>query len=438
MTASAAALQPPRPSRGPGGWCLASLHQVRGLNKSCGLVGYPNVGKSTLFNAFVGASVAAAENFPFCTIEPNTVKIGVPDLRLDLLAKVCKAQKVIPGTVEIRDIAGLIKGASTGAGMGNSFLGQIRGCQVVLHVVRCFADERIVHVDDPVNIDPVKEYENILEELIIADLEMASRRLPVLRKKALVTRESEKLLPVYEAVLAALEAGRPARSALAVSGTSTMSDEFLTQLITAKPVVVLANVGPEDAAKGNAFSERLVGHIVASEAAAAEEARAVAGAAAGGKGKAPASAGDLAPGQLCAERRCVVVSAPLEAEVSQLDDEEFRKEYLQSYGVQERALPRVLKESQSLLSLVSYLTVGEVEARAWFVPKGSRAAEAAGAIHSDFTKNFEQADVWSYEDIVKHGGKAQCRKVGLMKQRGRDYEVQDGDVMEFRIKGGRS
>jgi len=419
---------------GVGGLGLAACQQVRGLNRACGLVGYPNVGKSTLFNAFVGASIAAAENFPFCTIEPNTVKIGIPDARLEKLAATCGAAKVLPGMVEIRDIAGLIKGASAGAGMGNAFLGQIRGVQVVLHVVRCFSDASIVHVDDPINIDPVNEYESILEELIIADLELASRRLPPLRKRATNNREAEQMLPVYESVLATLEGGRPARSALSRIGGVTLGDEFLSQLITAKPVVVLANVSPEDAATGNAFSERLAAHIASSEEAAEAEAANLRAAVAGSKPS------DNPPAGTLAARRCVVVSAPLEAEVSQLDDDEFRLEYLESYGMKDglRALPRVLAESQSLLGLVSYLTVGEQEARAWFVPKGSRAAEAAGAIHSDFTKNFEQADIWSYEDIIRLGGKGACRKAGLVKQKGKDYEVQDGDVMEFRIKGGRS
>merc|ERR1740121_1313266 len=324
--------------------CLGAAVQARALNNACGLVGYPNVGKSTLFNAFVGSTMAAAENFPFCTIEPNVVKVGVPDPRLDALATTCGAAKTVPGTVEIRDIAGLIKGASAGAGMGNAFLSQIRGVQVVLHVVRCFSDPSIVHVEDPVNIKPVQEYESILEELTIADLEMASRRLPALRKRATGSGAVEKMLPVYEAVLSALEAGRPARSALADlpegAGISA-GDEFLSQLITAKPCVVLANVGPEDAAQGNAFAAELSAHVAQSEA-------------------------DSSSGAAVAARRCAVVSATLEAEVAALDDEEFRQEYLESYGITggDRALPRVLKESQALLGLISYLTVGADEPRA--------------------------------------------------------------------------
>jgi len=312
--------------------------------------------------------------------------------------------------------------------MGNAFLSQIRGVQVVFHVVRCFSDPSILHVEDPVNIDPVKEYESILEELVISDLDLASRRLPALRKKATTSKDAEKLLPVYESVLAALEAGRPARSAL-IGADAASNDEFLSQLITAKPVVVLANVSPEDAAKGNAFSERLSAHVLMSEEAAAQEALKRAG----------AKSSDLALAGMAA-RRCVVVSATLEAEVAQLDDEEFAREYLESYGLDQthRALPRILAESQSLLSLTSYLTVGVEEARAWFVPKGSRANDAAGAIHSGFAKNFEQAEIWNVDDIVRLGSKAACRKAGLVRQKGKDYEVQDGDVMEFKIKGGRS
>lgn len=287
----------------------------------------------------------------------------------------------------------------------------------MLHVVRCFSDASVVHIEDPVNIDPVQEYESILEELTIADLEVAARRLPALRNKAKSNGAVEKMLPAYEAVLRALEAGQPARAGLAElpeGADASTGDEFLSQLITAKPCVVLANVGPEDAAKGNDYAAALAAHIEKSEA----------GSPAGSSGA----------------RRCVVVSATLEAEVAALDDEEFQKEYLESYDITggDRALPRVLKESQSLLGLVSYLTVGVEEARAWFVPKGSRCAEAAGAIHGGFVKNFEQADIWSYEDILRLGGKAACRKAGLVKQKGKDYEVQDGDVIEFRIKGGRS
>lgn len=354
------------------------------------------------------STVAAAENFPFCTIEPNVVKVGVPDVRLHRLAELCASERTVPGQLEIRDIAGLIKGASAGAGMGNAFLSQIRGVQVVFHVVRCFSDQRIVHVEDPVNIDPVKEYESILEELIIADLEYASKRLPALRKKATTSPEVAKQLPTYEALLKCLEDGKAARHALPKDEEVPANDDFLTQLITAKPVVVLANVAAEDAASGNDFTARLAERI-ASEA--------------------------------TAQTRFMVVSAQLEAEVAALDDEDFRVEYLESYGLDTkgpRALTRVLEESQGLLRLVSYLTVGEQEARAWFVPRGSKAHEAAGAIHSDFTKNFEQAEIWSYDDLLRHGSKAACRKAGAVKMKGKDYEVQDGDVIEFRIRNARS
>lgn len=385
------------------------------LNKACGLVGYPNVGKSTLFNAFVGSTVAAAENYPFCTVEPNTIKVPVPDPRLETLSKVCASGKVVQGTVEIRDIAGLIKGAASGAGMGNEFLSQIRGVQVVLHVVRCFSDAAVVHVEDPVNIDPIAEYESILEELVIADLELASRRLPALRKKAINNAEMTKMLPIYEAALAALEDGKPAREAFAGADDvgAEPSDDFLRQLITAKPTVVLCNVKPEDAATGNEYTERLIAHV---------------------------SAGESSKGTVVGRRSCKVVSATLEAEIAEIDDDEFRVELLESYGLQggERALPRVLNECQDLLNLVSYLTVGDIEARAWFVPKGSKAHQAAGAIHTDFVKNFEQAEVWAYDDVVALGGKSAVRKAGKVKQKGKDYEVRDGDVMEFRIKGGRS
>lgn len=391
-------------------WACIGGQQARDLNRACGLVGYPNVGKSTIFNAFVGSSVAAAENFPFCTVEPNVVKVGVPDPRLQKLAAVCNSAKVVPGMVEIRDIAGLIKGASAGAGMGNEFLSQIRGVQVVLHVVRCFSDVDIIHVEDPVNIDPVREYESILEELTIADLEFASRRLPALVRKASQNDYIKSMLPTYDAVKAALEDGKPARTALTgVSAEHT--DEFLIQLITAKPVVVLANVKAEDAAKGNEYAARLKEHLVNSAAHAAIGAP-----------------------------RCVVISAALEAEVAQIDDEDFQKEYLESYGLQngQRALPRVLDECKGLLGLMSFFTAGEIEAKAWFVAQKARANDAAGAIHSDFVRNFEQAEIWSVEDVLRLGGKGACRKAGLVRQKGKDYEVQENDLIEFRVKNAKS
>lgn len=301
--------------------------------------------------------------------------------------------------------------------MGNEFLSQIRGVQVVLHVVRCFSDAAVVHVEDPVNIDPIADYESILEELVIADLELASRRLPALRKKAINNPELTKVLPIYEAVLAALEDGKPARDAMAGADNASMlaepTDDFLRQLITAKPTVVLCNVKPEDAAMGNEYTERLMAHV---------------------------AAGESARGCAVGRRSCKVVSATLEAEIAEIEDEEFRVECLESYGLLggERVMPRVLNECQDLLNLVSYLTVGDIEARAWFVPKGSKAHQAAGAIHTDFMKNFEQAEVWDYNDVVKLGGKSAARRAGKTKQRGKDYEVRDGDVIEFRIKGGRS
>eukprot|EP00439_Symbiodinium_sp_Y106_P022112 s3016_g2.t1 len=340
----------------PQQWFLrhSLVGQTRGLNRACGLVGYPNVGKSSLFNAFAGAAVAAAENFPFCTIEPNIVKVGVPDPRLDRLAELFSSQRTVPGQVEIRDIAGLIKGASTGAGMGNAFLSQIRGVQVVFHVVRCFSDQKVVHVEDPINIDPVKEYESILEELVIADLEYASKRLPALRKKATTApstgSDPAKMLAVYEEILKCLEDGKPARYALARQDEDCF-DDFLAQLITAKPVVVLANVAAKDAANGNEFTARLAEHVQT-------DAQALGGLAS----------------------RFIIVSAQLEAEVAALDDKDFQAEYLESFGLDTnspRALSRVLAESQSLLKLISFLTVGEMEARAWFVPLGSRAHEAS-------------------------------------------------------------
>jgi len=394
--------------------------QARFLNRACGLVGYPNVGKSTLFNAFAGSSIAKAENFPFCTIDPNVVKVGVPDARIHQLAETCRSAKVVPGEVEIRDIAGLIKGASGGAGMGNAFLSHIRGVQVVLHVVRCFSDADVVHVEDPVNIDPVREYESVLEELIIADLEVATKRLPQMRKRALNNRDMEQRLPTYEAVLKALQDGHRASVANTDIEQSKIwpTDDFLSQLITAKPTIVLANVGLEDSATGNQYTDQLAGHLKQSSVHHSK------------------SASTASP----SFTRCLVVSAPLEAEVTQIDDPEFLHDYLESYGLttSERVLPRILSECQQLLHLVPYFTVGDIEAKAWFVPKGSRSHEAAGAIHSDFVRNFVHAEIWSVEGILKMGSKLAAQKAGLTRIKGKDYEVQDGDVIEFLVKNAKS
>ncbi|KAF4711985.1 hypothetical protein FOZ63_003472, partial [Perkinsus olseni] len=297
--------------------------QVRHFNKSCGLVGYPNVGKSTTFNAIVGAQLAEAANFPFCTIEPNISKASVPDPLLDDLAKVEGSAKKIPGQLEVRDIAGLVKGASEGQGMGNSFLANIRHVHCIIQVVRCFSDSRIAHVDDPVNIDPVSEFEAISDELLIADLEMATRKMPGLRKRACAEPEAKKMLPLYEAWLKGLEEGVPVRSLLDVDklmetfGSRVMAtDPLLCVLITAKPILVMANVRPEDVESGNDYTEALQRHVT----------------------------------EKCTRGvELVVASSILEEETSSLGDADFLAEYLDSYGLTEPRLPRMMDSVKTLL-----------------------------------------------------------------------------------------
>eukprot|EP00386_Alphamonas_edax_P010911 GDKI01034843.1.p1 GENE.GDKI01034843.1~~GDKI01034843.1.p1 ORF type:complete len:404 (+),score=64.36 GDKI01034843.1:82-1293(+) len=367
--------------------------------ESCGLVGYPNVGKSTLFNALAQAQLAQAENYPFCTIDPNITKTIVPDKRLEHLAKICGCERVVPGQVEIRDIAGLIKGASEGAGMGNQFLSHIRGVNAILHVVRCFVDPKITHVEDAVNLTPIKEYESVLTELLISDLEVASKRVPAMRRKASNDQMSEKLLPIYEKALKALENGKTVRSVLDKDEMALAGAEL--PFISSKPTLVICNVEAESAKEGNELSRQLSEYIHAQ--------------------------GDSS----------LVISAKLESEACGLKeggDDGMYGEYLESYGLKEPALRKVLTSCLKMLDLSYYYTAGKVETRAWFINRGAKAPEAAGVIHGDFQKGFLSCDVWKYEDVVQHGSMDACRKAGKMKTKGKDYTVEEGDILEFRHK----
>ena len=356
----------------------------------CGIVGLPNVGKSTLFNALTATQAAQAANYPFTTIEPNVGKVSVPDVRLDKLAELCKSAKVVPTQLAFVDIAGLVKGASQGEGLGNQFLGHIREVDAVLHLVRCFEDGNVVHVAG--RVDPVADSETIETELMLADLESLERRKGPLEKTARGgDKEAKATLPVLEKLLAALKAGTPA-GRVAVTPEEAPIVRSLG-LLTAKPVLYVCNVSEAEAANGNAYTKRM------------EE-----------KAKAEG-------------RGCVVISAALEAEVAQLSDPAERAEYLSSLGLQETGLSRVIRAGYALLGLITFLTAGPKESRAWTIAKGTKAPGAAGQIHSDLERGFIRADVIAYDDYVKAGGEAQARAAGKMRSEGKEYVVQDGDVI---------
>ena len=361
---------------------------------NCGIVGLPNVGKSTLFNALTSTAQAEAANYPFCTIEPNVGRVPVPDPRLDALARLSKSPKVIPTVLEIVDIAGLVRGASKGEGLGNQFLGHIRSVDAVLEVLRCFEDPNITHVEG--SVDPLRDAETIETELLLADLDSLERRIDPLRKRANTgDREAKAEATVMERALAALREGKPART-VKLSAEETRLFKQL-HLLTAKPVLYICNVDEHSAATGNAYSARV-----------AEKAKAE------GAG-------------------VVIVSAAIEAEVAQLGSSEERRDFLDSLGLSETGLDRVIGAGYALLDLVTFLTTGPKETRAWTVQRGATAPQAAGAIHSDFERGFICAEVIAYDDFVACGGEQAAKEAGKMRQEGRDYVVKDGDVVHFRF-----
>lgn len=360
----------------------------------CGIVGLPNVGKSTLFNALTATAAAEAANFPFCTIEPNVGRVGVPDPRLDMIAKIGGSAKIVPTQLEFVDIAGLVRGASKGEGLGNQFLANIRETDAIIKVVRCFIDENVTHVEG--EVDPIRDAETIETELMLADMESLERRVTALGKKAKGgDKDSKMQLDLVERALKVLEQGKPART-MEVSEDEAKSFQML-QLLTAKPILFVCNVEEEAAAEGNALSAKVA------EMAAAQGARSV------------------------------VISAKIEEEVSQLDSEEEKQEFLETLGLEETGLARVIREGYALLGLITFFTVGPKEARAWTVHKGAKAPQAAGAIHSDFERGFIKAETIAYTDFVELGGEQACKEAGKMRQEGRDYIVHDGDLMLFRF-----
>ncbi len=359
----------------------------------CGIVGLPNVGKSTLFNALTESAAAQAANYPFCTIEPNVGEVPVPDPRLNTLAAIAKSAQVVPTRLTFVDIAGLVRGASKGEGLGNQFLAHIREVDAIAYVLRCFEDSDVVHVEG--RVDPLADAETIETELMLADLDSLERRVPVLEKKIRgQDKEAKQTLALLERALVLLREGKPARLA-AVSEEEQAAFKSLG-LLTSKPVLYVCNVDEASAATGNLHSERV-------EALAQAE----------GAG-------------------CIVISAKIEAELAELPPEE-RKVYLAELGLAEPGLNRLIREGYKLLGLITYFTAGPKEARAWTVPQGTRAPQAAGVIHSDFEKGFIRAETIAYDDYVALSGEAGAREAGKLRLEGKDYVVKDGDVLHFRF-----
>jgi GTP-binding protein YchF len=356
-----------------------------------GIVGLPNVGKSTLFNALTRTAAAQAANFPFCTIEPNVGEVNVPDGRLEKLAAIAKSKTIIPTRMTFVDIAGLVRGASKGEGLGNQFLANIRECDAVAHVLRCFEDDDVTHVEG--RVDPVADAETVETELMLADLESVEKRLLGLQRKLRGgDQEAADQARLLEAAKVALEAGRPART-VKVDAEDARTWRLL-QLLTGKPVLYVCNVEEGAAATGNAHSEAVA-------AKAASE----------GAG-------------------CVVISAAIEEEIAQLEDAE-RAEFLADLGLEEPGLDRMIHEGYRLLGLSTYFTVGPKEARAWTIPSGATAPQAAGVIHGDFERGFIRAETIAYGDFVGLGGEQPAKEAGKMRSEGKAYKVADGDVLHF-------
>jgi len=359
----------------------------------CGIVGLPNVGKSTLFNALTESAAAQAANYPFCTIESNVGEVPVPDPRLDRLATIAKSAQIVPTRLTFVDIAGLVRGASQGEGLGNQFLAHIREVDAIAYVLRCFEDNDVVHVEG--RVDPIADAETIETELMLADLDSLERRVPILEKKIRgQDKEAKKTLALLERALVLLREGKPAR--LAAIEEDERAEFRTLGLLTAKPVLYVCNVDEASAATGNVHSARV-------EALAKAE----------GAG-------------------CVIISAKIEAELAELPPDE-RQAYLADLGLQEPGLNRLINEGYRLLGLITYFTAGPKEARAWTVPEGTRAPQAAGVIHTDFEKGFIRAETIAYDDYVALSGETGARDAGKLRLEGKDYVVKDGDVLHFRF-----
>ncbi len=360
----------------------------------CGIVGLPNVGKSTLFNALTETQAAQAANYPFCTIEPNVGQVAVPDARLEKIAAIAKSAKTVPTQLAFVDIAGLVKGASKGEGLGNQFLGNIREVDAIVHVLRCFEDDDIQHVAN--KVDPIADAEVVETELMLSDLESLEKRVPAAVKRATGgDKEAKILASVLGQALELLREGKPAR--LTEPKDEEEARHFAqAQLLTAKPVLYVCNVAEEDAADGNALSAEVFAKAEREGA------------------------------------QAVVVSAAIESELVGMDPED-RGEYLSELGLEESGLSRVIRAGYTLLGLNTFFTAGPKEARAWTYPQGARAPQAAGEIHTDFEKGFIRAETIAFDDYVALGGESGAREAGKLRQEGKEYLVQDGDVMLFKF-----
>jgi GTP-binding protein YchF len=359
----------------------------------CGIVGLPNVGKSTLFNALTQTAAAQAANYPFCTIEPNVGEVAVPDPRLAILAKAAKSAQIVPTRISFVDIAGLVRGASKGEGLGNQFLGNIREVDAIVHVLRCFEDGDVTHVEG--KIDPIADAETVETELMLADLDSLEKRILPLEKKAKGgDKDAIALAALMTKALVLLREGKPARQAkLAIEEEAAYSQ---LGLITSKPVLYVCNVDEASAATGNDFSRKV-------EAMAAAEGA-----------------------------EAVVFSAKIESEIAIIPIEE-RADYLEAAGLPEAGLDRMIRAGYHLLGLITYFTVGPKETRAWTIVKGTKAPKAAGVIHTDFEKGFIRAETTAYDDYVAAGGEAGAKEAGKMRLEGKDYVVKDGDILMFRF-----
>jgi len=360
---------------------------------NCGIVGLPNVGKSTLFNALTATAAAQAENFPFCTIEPNIGRVAVPDVRLDDLARIAGSENIIPSQLEFVDIAGLVKGASKGEGLGNQFLSNIRETDAIIYVLRCFDDPDIIHVDGAVN--PIRDSETIETELLIADMESLERQIQNIQRKAKGDKEAAAQLALMERVKIVLDAGQAARHVEVDEDEGAMFQSLC--LLTSKPVLYVCNVSEADAAQGNDWSRSV--EVMAQEQGA----------------------------------ECVQVCASIESEIAQLSDVDERIEFLNTMGLTEPGLNKIIRAGHSLLGLQTYFTAGPKEARAWTIPVGAKAPQAAGVIHGDFEKGFIKAEVIAFSDYLEQNGEQGAKDAGKMRQEGKEYVVADGDVILFRF-----